>query len=267
MMSELLKGLGYEHNYRRLVKDILEHGEETTDRTGTGTRELLGEKFVVPAAPDRFPMLTGRQLYPAGVIGELASFLEGAETEQQFRDNGCNYWKAWADESGNLGPIYGAQWLYKNQLREAVHLLREKPDTRQAIINAWNADQLPEMCLPPCHFAFQLLLRKRVLHVVVYQRSLDVMVGLPSDVILYALLQRIICEQEGYGIGSLTFMVGSAHIYANHYDGAKEYLKRGIYSPPGWSLNPEASLQNFRPHDFQVINYRHYEPLRFELNV
>jgi thymidylate synthase len=247
----------YEINYKSLIKSVIDHGIETTDRTGTGTIEQIGATFTV-RAENGFPLLTSRKMHINGVLGELAAFLQGATKTEQFRQFGCNYWNAWGEE---LGPVYGAQWLDNDQLYKVIEKAKQAPDSRQLLVSAWNWRQLPDMALPPCHFAFQLFIRKGLLDIVVYQRSLDVMLGLPSDVVLYKVLQLLIARELQADPGCLVFQVGSAHIYKNHIEAAFEYLSRPIHGLPEAQLDARASLTNFTPELFKLVNYNCEPPL------
>tara|TARA_R110000751_G_C13770956_1_gene480123 strand:+ start:681 stop:1472 length:792 start_codon:yes stop_codon:yes gene_type:complete len=258
----------YESNYWHLVVDVLTKGDKTTDRTNTGTLEKLGMRFHVPGDDPSFPILTGRKLHYKGVLGELAAFLRGADTVKQFEEFGCNYWKAWADEDGKLGPIYGVNWLKNKQLATVIEKAKHSPNSRQLIVNAWDPATLKEMALPPCHFAFQLLIRGDRVHIVIYQRSLDIMVGLPSDVILYKVLQMLIAKELGLRPGDLTFMLGSAHIYSNHITAAKEYIVRPTRRPPViWRLADHADTTNFVPDMFHMSGYDSEPPLSNALTL
>ena len=224
-----------------------------------------------------FPLFTGRKLHTKGVLGELAAFLQGATNLKTFKDLGCNYWDEFAAEDGNLGPIYGANWVDFNsqgfnQLQQVVRALVEDPYSRRHIVTAWNPAQLHLMALPPCHFAFQfnvtpsaLAHDKDRLSLLVNMRSLDLMLGFPSDVLLYGVLLELIAQQVGLTPHKLKFSIGSCHIYAEHIDDVAEFCNRVPTAAPQLELNPDATIDNFKPSDVAIHNYTPGEPIKFAL--
>ena len=259
--------------YRELVQKVLIKGVPKNDRTGVGTISLFGEMLSFELT-DGFPIVTAREIDYKQAFGELTSFLRADYNKKQFQANGCNYWNK-VGSTDDLGPIYGVQWrdwfhgddLSTDQLTNIVDLLLEDPNSRRMVVSAWNINDISKMCLPPCHILFQFNLTEGYLNCAVYQRSVDIMLGLPYDIILYALLTEIIAGEIDCTPGRLTFFLGDTHIYKNHVDKAMVLLERKPNHLPRLKLDLEATIDNFTPDMAQLRDYSPHEPIKFELNL
>ena len=267
--------------YDHLVRNIQTEGELIEGRNGPMT-ELFGPSISFNLELE-FPILTGRKLYPRGVFGELSAFLKGASTLAEFEAEGCNYWEDWAFSDGSLGPIYGFQWRKwgpdgHDQIRALIEGIHKRPHSRRHVVTAWEPTALNLMCLPPCYPTFQVRIgpgtryrgrgfqkQPMPLDLVVNQRSADVMIGLPSDIILFATLMHLLANETGMIPRNLTFHLGSAHIYWAHHHTANEYLERD--KPDGYSILASHNMRvdTFIPAMVQVHNYQPLPPLKFEL--
>ena len=267
----------FEIQYLALLRRILERGVRREVRNGE-TMALFGESIDADLQQG-FPMITTRHMSPRGVVGELAGFLQGAVHSEQFKQLGCNYWdfnaKQWG-RGGYLGRIYGAQWRswrsvnlaseFKetDQLRELIKGLRMDPTGRRHVMTTWNPGELDNMALPPCHLLTQYYVDGRYLDCCVYMRSVDVCLGLPSDFVLYALLQMLIAWEVAHHPRRLTFFMGDTHIYAPHIDQAIEQTNRSPYEPPTVRLTGEG-LFNFQPDDAVFSDYNSWPAIKYEL--
>lgn len=259
----------FDNTYDALVEDILETGELIEGRNGS-MLECFGPSILFDLEQG-FPILQGRTLYPRGVFGELSAFLKGATTLEAFEAEGCNYWKDWAFPDGSLGPIYGFQWRQwgpdgHDQIRALIEGIHKSPHSRRHVVTSWNPTDMHLMCLPPCFPTFQVRIgRNKRLDLVVNQRSADVMIGLPSDIILFATLMHLLANETGMVPGDLTFHLGSAHIYWAHRSTVNEYLERD--KPSGYPTlsNHNMRVDTFIPAMVQLQNYRPLSPLKFEL--
>jgi thymidylate synthase len=261
----------FDRNYQSLTQEVIATGTYKQGRNG-GMVESFGVAFPIDLTQG-FPLSTLRKLYPKGVFGELAAFLDGSSNVAVFQNYGCNYWNDFADEDdGDLGPIYGSQWrafdgLSENdQIEQLVDTLDTEPNSRRMIVTAANPTQEPQMCLPPCHFAFQANVQNEHLNLIVYQRSLDLMLGFPADVILYASLVELLCNstQQDLLPGRLVFMVGSAHIYAAHLGQAVNLLAAKPEQLPDVSFG-NMTVNDFDPFAVTVQDYNPGPALNFEL--
>ena len=274
----------FEVDYANLVTNVIMHGEHRPSRAGF-TVSLFGTALRINClARGEFPILTQRKIFPAGVLGELAAFLMGAEDLQTFKDCGCNYWDAnaadWAPNQGLepkdqlVGRIYGAQWRNwtgdqgtVDQLKNLVQGLKQEPYGRRHLLTTYNPAELDEMCLPPCHLLVQFNVRTtKQLDCIVTMRSVDLCLGLPSDIILYATLMLVLCNETGYTPGVLTFMMGDSHIYRNHIDKFQEHANRPMHDLPKFKMNPAATINDFVATDLALINYNHSGVLSYEFN-
>jgi thymidylate synthase len=263
--------INWEHRYKNLVKDILVNGEERKGRNGI-TKSLFGKILKVDVKNQGFPILQGRKMYYEGVFGELAAMLHGAQTVQEFEKHGCNYWKSWADKDGKLNIDYGRAWKDfngVNQLDELIHKLRKNPNDRRMIISGWRPDKLEELSLPCCHLLYQWYVRDgNILDMIWYQRSVDTMIGLPSDIIFAAAWNMVIATQVGMIPGELTFMLGDTHIYEQHYNEAFKYIKsvEGHYFKYINSyIDRTATVHNFNKDMLTISSYRPQKSIKFEL--
>ncbi|MBY6121748.1 thymidylate synthase [Mameliella alba] len=248
--------------YLEALRTVLDHGEESTDRTGTGTRSYFGLQCRYPLAQG-FPLVTTKKLHLRSIIHELLWFLSGDTNITYLKDNGVSIWDEWADKNGDLGPVYGHQWRhwpgYKgeiDQIQTLLHQIRTTPDSRRMIVSAWNPADVPEMALPPCHTLWQVRIIGRKLHLQLYQRSADMFLGVPFNIASYALLQAMLAHVTGYEPGDFVHSIGDAHIYSNHMDQVAEQLSRTPRPLPRLEIAREVTdLFDFRYEDFSFPGY------------
>lgn len=251
--------------YLKLLHDILEHGADKADRTGTGTRSLFGYqmRFDLNAG---FPLLTTKKLHVRSIVYELLWFLRGETNVRWLQQNGVKIWDAWADENGDLGPVYGSQWRswptrgggHIDQIANVVQSIRTKPDSRRHIVSAWNPAEVDEMALPPCHCLFQFYVANGKLSCQLYQRSADTFLGVPFNIASYALLTHMVAQVTGLGVGDFIHTFGDVHLYANHFGQAREQLARAPRALPRLELNQAVmELEDFA---FEDINIHDYDP-------
>lgn len=273
--------------YLDLVRTILEQGERRDDRTGTGTLSIFGAQTRYDLRQG-FPLLTTKKVLFRGVVRELLWFLKGSTNIQDDLTQHTPIWDAWADEAGQLGPIYGHQWRNWggtftahagdklpmpgraqrgiDQIQQAIDLIRNDPTSRRIIVNAWNVADVPHMALPPCHALFQFYVQGGRLDCQLYQRSADVALGVPFNIASYALLLSMVAKETGLTPGVFVHTLGDAHIYLNHVEGLQEQLKREPLSPPRIEIadKPMAELQY---EDISLHDYEHHKFIRFEVSV
>ena len=249
--------------YLDLLKKVLDEGTEKEDRTGTGTISLFGHQMRFDLS-DGFPLLTTKKLHLKSIIYELLWFLKGDTNVHFLQENGVRIWNEWADDEGNLGPIYGSQWRswpdyrggHIDQMREALRQIRETPDSRRILVSAWNVAALGEMRLPPCHILFQFYVCDGKLSLQLYQRSADIFLGVPFNIASYALLLLMTAQATGLKPGEFIHTLGDAHIYLNHLDQVRLQLARDPRPLPRMVLNPEVKdLFGFRYEDFRLEGY------------
>jgi thymidylate synthase len=249
--------------YLDLLQHILDHGRPKRDRTGTGTLSVFGYqmRFDLNAG---FPLLTTKKLHLKSIIYELLWFLNGDTNVRYLNDHGVTIWDEWADESGNLGPIYGAQWRswptpdgrQVDQISRVLELIREDPDSRRMMVCAWNVGELPKMALPPCHVLFQFYVVDGRLSCQLYQRSADTFLGVPFNIASYSLLTMMIAQVGGLQPGEFVHTFGDVHLYNNHLEQTKLQLGRQPRALPSMRLNPEVrSLLDFDYGDFTLEGY------------
>ena len=272
----------FEQDYSNLVTQVIMNGEHRPSRAGF-TISTFGRALQIDCLEDGFfPILTQRKIHPTGILGELAGFLQGAVDLQTFKDFGCNYWDAnaaaWAPNRGLptekhlVGKIYGYQWRNWaediDQLASLVQDLKTEPYSRRHLLTTYDPASLVDSCLPPCHLLAQYNVRtSKHLDCIVTMRSVDLCLGLPSDIILYATLLLLLCNETGYTPGKLTFMLGDTHVYRNHADQFQEHQKRLMRHLPKFKLNPKATIDNFVPSDLELIDYKHSGDLKYEFNT
>lgn len=251
------------HQYLDLMRHVRDHGIRKEDRTGTGTLSIFGYQMRFNLA-DGFPMVTTKKLHLRSIIHELLWFLQGDTNVRSLQANGVTIWDEWADEQGELGPIYGYQWRswptpdggVVDQMAELLVQLKQKPDSRRHIISAWNVADIPRMALPPCHCLFQFYVAEGKLSCQLYQRSADIFLGVPFNIASYALLTLMIAQVTGYEPGDFVHTFGDAHLYLNHLQQVDQQLARQPYSLPQMQLNPTVTdLFAFRYEDFTLHNY------------
>ena len=249
--------------YLDLLRHILDHGVRKDDRTGTGTISTFGYQMRFDLA-EGFPLVTTKKLHVRSIIYELLWFLAGDTNVKYLQDNGVRIWNEWADDNGDLGPVYGHQWRSWtaadgrtiDQITEAVRLIREQPDSRRIIVSAWNVGDLPHMALAPCHCLFQFYVAEGRLSCQLYQRSADVFLGVPFNIASYALLTMMIAHVCGLQPGEFVHTFGDVHIYLNHLDQVREQLSRSPRSLPRMEINPAVhDLFAFRFEDFALTGY------------
>jgi thymidylate synthase len=253
--------------YLDLMTHILDNGVEKSDRTGTGTKSIFGYQMRFNLE-DGFPAITTKKLHLRSIIYELLWFLNGDTNIKYLNENGVKIWDEWADENGDLGPVYGHQWRSwptpegetVDQISLLIDQIKNKPDSRRHIISAWNVPEVNKMALPPCHTLFQFYVAEGRLSCQLYQRSADVFLGVPFNIASYALLTMMVAQVSDLKPGDFIHTFGDAHLYSNHYDQAKLQLERSPGTLPQMNLNPEVrNIFGFNYEDFALENY-HPQP-------
>ncbi|MTH96737.1 thymidylate synthase [Roseibium sp. RKSG952] len=249
--------------YHDLMQKILDEGIDRGDRTGTGTRSVFGHQMRFDLS-EGFPLVTTKKLHLRSIIHELLWFLAGDTNIRYLKENGVRIWDEWADENGELGPVYGYQWRSWpapggrsiDQIANLLHMIRTSPESRRLIVSAWNPALVDDMALPPCHALFQFYVADGKLSCQLYQRSADVFLGVPFNIASYAMLTMMIAQVTGLKPGDFVHTLGDAHLYANHFDQAREQLTRTPRALPVMSLNPDVTdLFAFRFEDFELSGY------------
>ena len=261
--------------YLDLLQHVLDHGSHKADRTGTGTRSVFGWQSRYDLA-DGFPLVTTRKIHLKSVIYELLWFLRGASNVAWLRENGVRIWDPWADDEGELGPIYGVQWRSwsgadgrsHDQIAEVVDAIRTTPWSRRLVVSAWNVGSIDAMALPPCHALFQFYVADGRLSCQLYQRSADLFIGVPFNIASYALLTMMIAQVTVLQPGTFMHTFGDAHIYDNHVDQVRDQLARPPRPPPTMRLDPEVRrLEDFRYHHFHIDGYDPHPAIRAPVAV
>ena len=249
--------------YLDLLQHILNDGTDKADRTGTGTRSVFGYQMRFDLNCG-FPLVTTKKLHLRSIIHELLWFLSGDTNIAYLQENGVSIWDDWADENGDLGPVYGSQWRSwrgadgqtHDQISSLIKMIRTNPDSRRLIVSAWNVPEIPKMKLPPCHSLFQFYVAEGKLSCQLYQRSADVFLGVPFNIASYSLLTLMIAQVTGLTPGDFVHTFGDAHLYANHFEQALEQLTREPRPLPDLRINPDVdSIFDFRFEDFEVVGY------------
>ena len=252
--------------YLEALRTVLEHGQESTDRTGTGTRSYFGLQCRYPL-DDGFPLVTTKKLHLRSIVHELLWFLSGDTNIRYLQENGVSIWDEWADENGDLGPVYGHQWRHfpkigvdgigeVDQIAKLVEMIEKMPDSRRLVVSAWNPGEVDQMALPPCHTLWQVRVSGGKLHLQLYQRSADMFLGVPFNIASYALLQAMLAHVTGYEAGDFVHSIGDAHIYSNHMEQVKTQLEREPRPLPRLSITRQVqSIFDFRYEDFEFLNY------------
>jgi thymidylate synthase len=250
--------------YLDLLQRILDHGTPKSDRTGTGTRSIFGHQMRFDLA-DGFPLITTKKLHLKSIIYELLWFLRGETNIAYLKEHGVSIWDEWADEQGELGPVYGYQWRswptadgrHIDQISDVIDRIRNTPDSRRLIVSAWNVGDLDQMALPPCHLLFQFYVAEGRLSCQMYQRSADVFLGVPFNIASYALLTLMVAHVTRLAPGDFVHTLGDAHLYNNHLEQARMQLTRGPRPLPSLRINPAVkSMFEFRYDDFRLENYQ-----------
>ena len=252
-------------NYLDLLQHILDNGTDKTDRTGTGTRSVFGYQLRYDLSKG-FPLVTTKKVHLKSIIYELLWFIKGETNIKYLKDNGVSIWDEWADENGDLGPVYGAQWRswsgadgkVVDQFSEVIEQIKKNPDSRRLIVSAWNAAEIPNMALAPCHALFQFYVADGKLSLQLYQRSADVFLGVPFNIASYALLLMMVAQVTGLEVGDYVHTFGDVHIYNNHFEQVNKQLSRETRPLPTMKLNPE--IKDIFDFDFEDFTLENYDP-------
>ena len=261
--------------YLNLLQRILDEGIEKTDRTGTGTKSIFGHQMRFNLK-DGFPLLTTKKLHLKSIIYELLWFLKGDTNIKYLKEHGVRIWDEWADEDGNLGPVYGHQWRswpdYNggtiDQIQNVINLIKHHPDSRRMMVTAWNPAEIEQMALPPCHCLFQFYVADGRLSLQLYQRSADTFLGVPFNIASYALLLQMMAQVTGLKVGEFIHTTGDTHLYLNHLEQVKLQLTRTPRTLPQMKLNPDVkSLFDFQYEDFELQNYNPWPHIKADVAV
>jgi len=249
--------------YLDLLNHVLEHGDKKEDRTGTGTISVFGYQMRFDLS-EKFPLLTTKKVHLKSVIHELLWFLKGSTNIGYLKENGVSIWDEWADENGDLGPVYGSQWRSWqtsdgstiDQISNLIENIKNNPDSRRLIVSAWNVGEVEKMKLPPCHCFFQFYVANDKLSCQLYQRSADIFLGVPFNIASYALLTLMIAQVTNLAPGEFVHTLGDAHIYSNHIEQVKQQLSREAKNLPIMKINPHIKdIFSFKYDDFEILNY------------
>jgi len=261
--------------YLDLLQKVLDEGEKKEDRTGTGTISLFGAQARYDLS-EGFPVVTTKKLHLRSIIHELLWFLKGDTNVKYLHDNKVTIWDEWADENGNLGPVYGYQWRswpaasgkHIDQITQVIDQIKNNPDSRRLIVSAWNVGEIENMALPPCHAFFQFYVANGKLSCQLYQRSADLFLGVPFNIASYALLTHMIAQECGLAVGDFIHTLGDAHIYSNHMEQVQLQLSRTPKPLPQLKLNPEIkSVLDFTFDDIELVNYESDAAIRAPVAV
>ncbi len=258
--------------YLDLLADIMENGVDKMDRTGVGTRSVFGRQMRFDLSKG-FPLVTTKKLHLKSIIHELLWFIKGDTNIKYLQDNGVRIWNEWADENGDLGPVYGAQWRNWNndgidQLADVIERIKTKPNDRRLIVTAWNPSQIGQMKLPPCHMMFQFYVANGKLSCMLYQRSCDMFLGVPFNIASYALLTMMIAQVCGLKPGEFVHTLGDTHIYHNHFEQVREQLTHTPLPLPQMKINPNIKdINDFKFEDFELVGYESYGVIKAPVAV
>ena len=251
--------------YLDLLQKVLDEGTDKPDRTGTGTHSLFGHQMRFDLG-EGFPAVTTKKLYFRSIIYELLWFLRGESNIAYLKEHDVSIWDEWADEDGELGPVYGVQWRSwptpdggeVDQIAGVIDNIEENPHSRRHIVSAWNAAQIEQMALPPCHVMFQFYVADGRLSCQLYQRSADIFLGLPFNIASYSMLTAMVAQVCDLEVGEFVHTIGDAHLYKNHFDQAREQLGRQPHAPPSLQLNPSVdAIDDFEFDDIEIVDYDH----------
>ncbi len=261
--------------YLSMMRYVRDNGARKDDRTGTGTRSVFGYQMRFDLSHG-FPVITTKKLHLRSIIHELLWFLSGDSNIRYLKENGVSIWDDWADDKGQLGPVYGVQWRNWpapdggtiDQISQVVEALRENPDSRRILVCAWNVAELPNMALPPCHCLFQFYVADGKLSCQLYQRSADIFLGVPFNIASYALLTHMLAQQSELSVGEFIWTGGDCHLYLNHLDQVDEQLQREPLALPRLAIKrrPE-SIFDYRFEDFEILNYESHPHIRAAVAV
>jgi thymidylate synthase len=261
--------------YLELMRDILGTGTQKTDRTGTGTVSVFGRQMRFDLSKG-FPLVTTKKLHLRSIIYELLWFLRGDTNIKYLKDNNVSIWDEWADENGDLGPVYGSQWRswpapdgrHIDQIANVIHQIKTKPDSRRHIVTAWNPAEVDNMALPPCHALFQFYVANDTLSCQLYQRSADFFLGVPFNIASYALLTHMVAQQCDLKAGDFVWTGGDVHLYSNHFDQARTQLAREPYSLPTLAIKRKPStIFDYEFEDFEILNYQAHPSIKAPIAV
>ncbi|MDZ7738323.1 MAG: thymidylate synthase [Bacteroidales bacterium] len=261
--------------YLDLLDHVMENGVEKTDRTGTGTISVFAYQMRFDME-EGFPLLTTKKLHLRSIIHELLWFLKGDTNVKYLQDKGVKIWDAWADEKGELGPVYGYQWRswpaadgrHIDQISRVIESIMKNPDSRRHLVSAWNVGDIEKMALPPCHIFFQFYVAKGRLSCQLYQRSADIFLGVPFNIASYSLLLLMVAQVSGLKPGEFVHTFGDAHIYLNHIEQVKEQMTREPYSLPEMKLNGEVkNIFDFSYEDFELVDYKAHPHIKGDIAV
>ncbi|WP_017688076.1 thymidylate synthase [Paenibacillus sp. PAMC 26794] len=262
-------------NYLDLLQDILNNGAHKGDRTGTGTQSVFGRQLRYDLS-EGFPLVTTKRIHLKSVIHELLWFLSGDTNISYLKENGVKIWDDWADENGDLGPVYGSQWRTWeapngekiDQIAGVIDSIKNNPDSRRHLVSAWNVAEINNMKLPPCHFAFQFYVAEGKLSCMLTMRSVDTFLGLPFNIASYALLTHMIAQQCDLEVGDFVWSGGDVHIYSNHVDQVKTQLEREPYALPKLVIKRKPdSIFDYKFEDFEFENYQHHPGIKAPIAV
>jgi len=282
----------HDYEYLKLVADVLENGVDKGDRTGTGTISVFAREMRFSLENGTIPMLTTKKMHTRSIIHELLWYLQGNTNIKYLQDNGVRIWNEWADENGDLGPVYGAQWRkwpvpesaiidyevdppvasikwkHIDQIADVINKLRNSPNDRRIIVSAWNVGQIDEMALPPCHYAFQFWVGDGKLSCLLNQRSCDVGLGVPFNIVQYSILTHMIAQITGLEVGEFIWRGGDVHIYKNHIEALSEQPFRTPYPSPRLILNKDVKeIDDFKFEDFEIVDYECHPAIKMEVSV
>jgi thymidylate synthase len=260
--------------YEDLLRLVLETGTHKSDRTGTGTRSVFGHQMRFDLSQG-FPLVTTKRVHLKSIVYELLWFLRGDSNVRWLQEHGVKIWDEWADEDGELGPVYGVQWRswptpdgqHVDQISQVLETLRTNPDSRRMIVSAWNVGELDKMALPACHMMFQFYVADGKLSCQLYQRSADLFLGVPFNIASYALLTHMVAAQSGLEVGDFVWTGGDCHIYDNHVEQVREQLSREAYPAPTLRLAPRDSLFDYTYEDVEVVGYQHHPTIKAPVAV
>jgi thymidylate synthase len=260
--------------YEDLLRDVLENGTRKGDRTGTGTRSVFGRQIRYDLSQG-FPLVTTKRVHLKSVVYELLWFLRGDSNVRWLQERGVKIWDDWADESGELGPVYGVQWRswptpdggHVDQIAKVIEQIRTNPDSRRHIVTAWNPAEVDDMALPPCHALFQFYVADGRLSCQLYQRSADLFLGVPFNIASYALLTHMVAAQTGLEVGEFVWTGGDVHIYDNHVEQVETQLARDPYPYPSLRLAPRDSIFDYEFEDVEVLGYVSHPTIKAPIAV
>lgn len=294
-----MKVFYHDEVYRKLVEHVITNGVSKTDRTGTGTRSVFGYDMRFELTDNTIPLLTTKKMHLPSIIHEILWYLSGNTNVRYLQENGVRIWNEWADENGDLGPVYGAQWRawpkyprncpgsyggtktgYENvgecaaafddvdQIAAVINTLRTDPSSRRMIVSAWNVGELDQMALPPCHAFFQFYVANDKLSCKLTQRSCDVGLGVPFNIAQYSILTLMVAHVTGFKPGEFIWSGGDVHIYNDHIDALLEQLRREPFRSPKLTLNPNVvEIDDFTYDDFEIIDYQHHDTIKMRVSV